>query len=87
MTTSELNRDCKRLAKRYLKAIKLPPNEYYGKESNEIEEEFKRLYYAGVSTAQCSERAFITMYRLNLSIRAVPLHSFGVSLELSELAK
>ena len=75
MTKQELNRDCKRLIKNYLKAVKSV--NYYETLENEIVPEFKRIYGADEGAECLSYDNFKALLRLNLILRVFPLHSFG----------
>lgn len=68
MTASELNRDIKKLLK-----IQEDPN---------FEKEFKRLYFADSSFQYMNKKSILIMLRLNLRYRFIPLHSFGINIDL-----
>jgi len=75
MTKQELNRDCKRLIKDYLKAVKSA--NYYEILESTILPEFKRIYGADPEAEYLSFDNFKALLRLNLILRVFPLHSFG----------
>ncbi len=79
MTKQELNRDIKRLWVRYEnKDSELDVYEAL----EEMRQELKRLYYADDDFEYMNLRSIKIMIRLNLSLRVVPLHQFGLGIEL-----
>ena len=79
MTTRELNRDVKRLKNAYLNAV---ASDDYFKEEPKLAEELRRLYYADTSMRSLSAESLRVMLRLNVRLRAVPFHQFGLFIEL-----
>jgi hypothetical protein len=81
MTTKELNRDCKRLITLFKKGHK-----YVYNEDSSIKEEFikelKRVYYADSNFEYLSPKNALGLMRINLSLRVIPLHQFGIGYEL-----
>ncbi len=75
MTKQELNKDCKRLIKDYLKAVKSV--NYYETLESTIIPEFKRIYGADPQGEYLGYDNFKALLRLNLILRIIPLHSFG----------
>ena len=71
MTKQELNRDIKRLYKN------ITPNN-----SEQFEEEFRRLYFADKSFEYTNLNNLKIMFRLNLRYRFIALHQFGLSIDL-----
>jgi acid phosphatase class B len=89
MTKQELNRDIKRLAKNYKEHNSLDTsnwtdddwNRHYANEK-EIKKEFKRLYYADDSFVSISKDNVLRLIRINVALRVVALHLFGINIEL-----
>jgi len=81
MTKLELNRDIKRLAKNIAK----------NEEKNSAElplflkAEYMRLYYADTSLMSYTQKSVLIMLRLNVRYRFVPLHIFGLAIDLNKL--
>ena len=75
MTAKELNRDCKRLIASFNRG------EAYGEKSQAFNSEFKRIYYADTSFEYLSAKNALCLMRINLSLRIVPLHQFGINFE------
>lgn len=63
-----LNRDAKRLVKRYLK----------GETSGDYEAEFKRVYELDPEFIYLNTTHALNFMRINLSMRIVALHMFGI---------
>lgn len=90
MTAKELNRDVARLYKRYeeIKSVyQFNQNsvEFYNKIDNEIISEFKRLYFADWEFTCFNKKSILILLRLNLILRIIPLHQFGIHIKLEEL--
>lgn len=71
MTKQELNRDVKRLA-----------NKHTNMNEADLNKEFKRLYYADSNFEYMNLNSLKMMLRLNLRYRFVPLHQFGLMINL-----
>lgn len=78
MTTSELNRDIKRLAK-------MDKRDKDGDLIPAIENEFRRLYSADIKLEYMNRTNIIIMFRLNLLYRIVPFHQFGIQVDDAKL--
>lgn len=82
MTTSELNRDIKRLLKE---------DRLYSETSKEVHlenlrREFLRLERADHSFEYMNRTSILIMLRLNLKHRFVAFHTFGLFIDLEKLA-
>lgn len=82
MTIQELKRDIVRLNKSYIKLRN--SDEYYNKLPF-IETELKRLYHANNTFEGLSAKHILILYRMNLLLRVIPLHMFGINVELEKL--
>jgi len=85
MTNKELNRDIKRLQIAFQKhwaTFSLIPNNDYYKQTDLLHKEWKRLYYADSDCSAMNLNSFKFMYRVNLRERIIPLHTFGLNIEL-----
>lgn len=71
MTIQELNRDIKRLCKNAENLTELERNT-----------EFKRLYFADKEFEAMNKESIKIMFRLNLRYRIIPLHAFGLSINI-----
>jgi hypothetical protein len=80
MKPSELNRDIKRLSAK-VKSISNSPN-YFDIVESEIKTEFKRLYYADTELKYMNLNSIKIMLRLNVQLRIIPFHNFGLFIEL-----
>ncbi len=86
MTTQELNRDIKRLSKKYnAKSRGEATKEYFDWLEKEIKPELRRLYYADSDMSDLNSNSLRILIRLNLSLRVIPFHHFGSGIELSKL--
>lgn len=74
MTSAELNRDIKRLAKQFGTD---------GAEKLEFEKEFKRLYYADDNFQYMNKQSVLIMLSINLRHRFIALHSFGINVSIN----
>lgn len=72
MTTQELNRDIKRLCKRF--------NE--GEYSESFDKEFKRLYNADSNFQYIKPQLALNMIRINSARRIYALHTFGIGYQI-----
>lgn len=81
MTTAQLNRDIKRLGKSYDKFI----NDNTLSDDKTVKDEVTRLYYADREFQYMSKKSVLILLRVNLSVRAIPLHMFGLNVELKNL--
>lgn len=79
MTKQELNRDIKRLWKRF---VSRRTKEYDKKIEEELRSEFKRLYYADKDMTYMNANSLRWMLRMNLSLRVVNLHNFGLGIDV-----
>ena len=84
MTNAELNRDVKRLArfvrtKQTQELFETNQAKYYEQEQY-INKEIKRLYYADDTFEVLNKQSILTLLRLNLRYRPIPLHCFGIKL-------
>lgn len=70
MTKAEYNRDVKRL-RNYIKANRNGEETY-------IASEFRRLYGADKTFEYANKDSVLTLLRINLRYRLVPLHMFGI---------
>ena len=79
MTNQELNRDVKRLLK-----LAVSNKETYTADER-IKTEISRLYHADREFISMSKTSALILLRLNLRYRAIPLHNFGLHIELETL--
>lgn len=77
MTAKELNRDIKRLGK-----LINTEKEYNEQLLFAHEKEFKRLYNADREFKYMNAESIRIMLRINLRHRIIPLHQFGLDIEL-----
>ena len=84
MTNAELNRDWKRLYKKYQNNLSVNNNldKYYGVLENEIKPEFRRLYHADSMAESVNENSLRIMVALNLSLRVINLHMFLIGIKI-----
>lgn len=80
MTPQELNRDIKRLVKKY-HAIK-GTEDYFARVKDTIEPEWIRIYRADREMTYMNKESIKAMLRMNLLFRFIPLHQFGLNIEL-----
>ena len=85
MTKQELNRDIKRLANEIYRMSFEPQKEYFEYLDKIASKEFKRLYCADSSMEYMNLLSVKIMLRLNVSHKFIPLHNFGLHIELSKL--
>lgn len=78
MTTTELNRDIKRLVKDF-KAGKCYKD---GGHDPEFSKEFRRLYFSDPAFQFMSPKNALALTRINQSMRFIGLHQFGINYEL-----
>lgn len=75
MNKQEFNRDVKRLRKRY-----------HGDESkdygSDFQKEFSRLYNADSNFQYANKDSILTLLRINHRFRYVPLHVFGLNVDI-----
>lgn len=86
MTKQELNREVKKLFREYYKLR--AKNENTPEHWTETERMTKRLndlYRADTSLNSLSRENVLRMLSLNVSLRAVPFHQFGLMIEESKL--
>lgn len=79
MTKQELNRDVKRLVKKY-KAANV--KDFDDNEHQAILKEFRRIYYADDNFEYLTKANVLAMMRMQLSLRAIPMHHFGLNIKL-----
>ncbi len=77
MTPQEYNRDVKRLRK--LSHNVATPNDAV---EQRIKAEFHRLYNADDTFKYANKDSVLTLLRINLRFRFIPLHSFGLFITL-----
>lgn len=82
MTAKELNRDIKRLAKKDADISKMNSNDAYYQLRESLIKEYTRLYYADKEFKYMNAASMRIMIRLNGIYRAIPLHQFGLNIEL-----
>jgi hypothetical protein len=85
MTKHELNKDITKLRKRYcLHRNRVAVNwkaaqwKSHQDEDNAIKAELKRLYFADSDFAHMNRKSILTLLRINVALRAIPLHQFGL---------
>jgi hypothetical protein len=81
MTSKELNRDVKKLFKK----IYSIDSDSVIEHEKELKEEFTRLYYADTTLQSLSRENLLRMMRMNLRLRAVTLHYFGIGINERDL--
>lgn len=79
MKTSELNRDIRRLNSEIKKNSATGGHQYI---ESYAKKEFKRLYAADNQFIYMNKQSVLIMLRLNLRYRFVPLHQFGLYIEI-----
>ena len=79
MTKRELNRDCKRLLKMAVK------NSQNSEIRENIRKEIYRLYLLDKYFCNMSKESILILLRLNLRYVVIPLHTFGIYIELEKL--
>jgi hypothetical protein len=82
MTIQELKRDIVRLNKSY---IKLRNSSRYFDELPDIEKELKRLYHANDNFEGLAAKHILILWRINLVLRVISLHSFGINVNIEKL--
>ena len=85
MTNKELNRDIKRLQiafKKHWDLYNIVPARVYQDCTDILHKEYKRLLYADSDCSAMNLNSFKFMYRVNLRERIIPLHTFGINIEL-----
>ncbi len=80
MTTQELNRDIKRLKNL---VVNCPPNQEV--DETYMKKEIRRLFYADDTFEYMNRSSILTLIRLNGRFRAIPLHVFGLRINLDKL--
>jgi len=81
MTNQELNRDIKRLYNEINKASIKADDLCYAY-IEQAKKEFTRLYYADRGFQVLTKQSILIMLHLNLRFRIVPLHTFGIYINL-----
>ena len=79
MTKQELNRDIRKLYKRFLD-YRL--KNFCDTEHEALRKELQRLYYANTSLEYLTKKSLLIMIRLNVALRVIPLHQFGSQIKL-----
>ena len=79
MTNAELNRDIRRLARR---VETLQNTEKIFEYLDEVKAELSRLYYADDEFTAMNKQSVLILLRLNLRFRVIPLHLFGINVEI-----
>ena len=90
METKELNSAINKLKNDYLKLANdtnlfNTDDKLYYKKMDEIGKELKRLYYADDNFQYCTKKSILILFRLNLRLRVIALHQFGINIELKDL--
>jgi len=83
MTKRELNRDIKRLAKKFVKWQE-------GDKSileADLNLEFRRLYHADREMTNLNRTSILLMLRMQKSLQVIPNHIFGLFIEIEKLIK
>lgn len=79
MTKKELNSDCRRLILDFKKG------KQYNKDhsiNEDFKNEFMRIYYADSNFEYLTEKNALKLMRINLCLRLISLHFFGISYEV-----
>lgn len=90
MTTQELNRDIKMLARKHEKAMTnsragvIGDDEYYII-TDQVKKEADRLYMADTEFKYMNRNSILILLRLNVIHRFAPIHTFGININLSNL--
>tara|TARA_R110000803_G_scaffold78075_3_gene143140 strand:- start:15633 stop:15881 length:249 start_codon:yes stop_codon:yes gene_type:complete len=82
MTKQELNRDVKRLYKRWFSLYGVAKTT--ATEEN-TKREFKRLYHADSSFESLNRENILRMLKMNNSMRVIVLHQFGLMIDEKKL--
>lgn len=85
MTITELKKAIVKLNKDYLILKAKENNEVYYTEIKAIESELKRLYFANDTFEGLNSKHVLILLRINLILRVIPLHSFGIGVDLKKL--
>lgn len=85
MTPAQLNRDIKRLAKNIQSHDKTDLDAYYKYIDGVASIEFRRLYNADSAFLPMNRTSILIMLSLNLTHRFMPLHQFGLMIDLNNL--
>ena len=85
MKTQELNRDVKRLLKRAIDLENNHSNEEYYATEPEMKKEISRLLWADEEFTELNRKSILILIRLNLRYHAIPLHQFGLHIDLMNL--
>lgn len=83
MTKRELNRDIKRLAKKFLQwqeGDRTIPEA-------DLKLEFRRLYHADREMTSLNRTSILLMIRMQRCLQVVPNHIFGLYIEIEKLIK
>ena len=89
MTKHFLNRDIKRLAFSYKKRFQGDTSKwsradwlFYNAEQEVFQKELRRLYDADRDFSMMHQESIRRMIRINLALRVIPLHQFGLEINL-----
>lgn len=86
MTNAELNRDIKRLNKKILKRLKQKEEEKCRIDIfKEFEKEYRRLYCSDKTFKVLNKTSILIMLKLQLKYQFVPVHRFGLFIDLEKL--
>lgn len=85
MTKQDLNRDIKILANEIYRMSFESQEKYFEYLEKTASKEFKRLYGADSNFEEMNILSIKIMLRLNVSHKFVPLHNFGIHIELSKI--
>lgn len=90
MTTQELNRDIKRLAKDIFAHSQLVDKSgnndaYFTFLDTKAKKEFERLFHADREFTAMNRNSILIMLRLNIRHRFVAFHTFGLNIEIDKL--
>lgn len=79
---TQLNKDIIKLCKMYLRRSKLNDDTFYTWLENVYKPTFRELHDSIEDYSKLSKKAFMFMYQINLSVRAVSLHQFAITLNI-----
>lgn len=83
MTKQELNRDIKRLNSEIYRMSFKDQREYLNYIDITAKMEFNRLYMADKTFEYMNKESIVIMLKLNLRHRFVPLHTFGIDININ----
>ena len=88
MTKQEINRDIKRLYKRFntgpydVTDWNAEQWRAHEQEKQEENEEFKRLYKADTTLKSMNRKSILMLYRINQARRIIQFHIFGINAKI-----